>query len=123
MKSTMENDYHKNQRSSQAFQKFINYTENLKNDPAFVSEMKWFKRYHVGYDTLKPIPDEGLPFPKNKQEHNDNTMAYEYMMNEAQDDYLNFSDFVDRKYAFSEKYALNLFGELHVLSMTKSCKR
>lgn len=108
----MENDdYHKNQRSSQAFQKFINYTENLKNDPAFISELKWFKCYHVHYDTLKPIPDKGLPFPKNKQEHNDNRMTYEYMMNEKQDDYLNFSEFQDKKWAFNEKYGLELFGE------------
>jgi hypothetical protein len=33
------------------------------------------------------------------------------MMNDKQDDYLNFSEFQDRKYAFEEKYGLHIFGE------------
>lgn len=107
----MSDEYYKKQRSSQAFQKFINYTDTLKNDPVFLSELRWFRNYHVGYDTLKPIPENGLSLPKNKEEHLDNTMAYAYMMNEKGDDYLNFSEFQDRKYAFEEKYGLDIFGE------------
>lgn len=107
----MSDNYYKKQRSSQAFQKFINYTETLKNDPAFASELRWFRKYHVGYDTLKPIPKNGLPFPKDKQEHLENTMAYAYMINEKGDDYLNFPEFHDKKYAFEEKYGLDIFGE------------
>lgn len=107
----MTDEYYKKQRNSQAFLKFINYTENLKNDPAFISELRWFRNYHVGYDTKKPIPENGLPFPKDKADHLNNTYAYAYMMNEKQDDYLNFSEFQDRKYAFEEKYGLHIFGE------------
>ncbi len=54
----MTDEYCKKQRNSQAFLKFINYTENLKNDPAFISELRWFRNnYHVGYDTKKPTPE------------------------------------------------------------------
>lgn len=107
----MDEEYYKSQRNSQAFKKFINYTETLKDDPAFMSELRWFRNYHVGYDTLKPIPENGLPFPKDKENHTNNTMAYAYMMNEKGDDYLNFQDFQDKKYAFEKKYGLDIYGD------------
>lgn len=105
----MANDFYKDQRSSQAFQKFINYTENLKNNPSFASEMRWFRRHHVSFDTIKPIPDKGLPFPESVEKHRDNMMEFHYM--EKCDDYMKFTDFQNKKWAFEEKYGLNLFGE------------
>ncbi len=107
----MNDDSYRKERESQAFQKFINYVENLKSNPDFISEIKWFRRYHVKYDSLESIPENGLPLPNNHEEHFNNKLEYDYMMNKEGDDYHNFPEFQKRKWAFEEKYGLNIFGE------------
>lgn len=99
----MDEEFYKQQRNSQAFKKFINYTETLKNDPVFVSELRWLRKHYVSFDTRKPIPENGLPFPKDKDEHNNNTMEYHYMVIEKGDNDLHYKDFQDKKYAFKKK--------------------
>jgi hypothetical protein len=63
----------------------------------------------VSFDTIKSIPDEGLPFPENVKKHRDNVMEFHYM--EKRDDHLKFTDFQKKKWAFEEKYGLDIFGE------------
>jgi len=69
-----------------------------------------FRKYYVSFDTVKSIPKNGLPLPKDKEKHADNTMEYHYMMRKEDSDYIDVSTFNNKKHTLAEKYGLTLFG-------------
>lgn len=93
---------------SQIFNKVVNYTENLKKDSMFLSELKWFRKHYVSFDTHKSIPERGLRLPKTKKKHSENLDEYHYMHSKESTNKLAFDK---KKELFSEKYGLDILQE------------
>jgi hypothetical protein len=110
------NKSEKDKRNSQAFLKFINYIETLKNNPAFMSELRLLRSYYVDYNNeSNPFPLEGIPLPQDKQEHLENSMRYHPNPETHPDEklQLGYVEFQKKKEAFAEKYGLDIFGEAY----------
>lgn len=107
----MENIFYEKQRSLQAFKKLVNYVEVLKKDPVFISKLRWFRKYYVDISTLAPLPKNGIDFPSDKKSHLANSIRYAHRLNKKGDDYFDFSNFNDKKFAFEKEYGLDIFGE------------
>lgn len=107
----MNDIFYEKQRSSQAFEKLINYTEGLKNDPTFASELRWFRSKNIKTETLEVLPLEGLPIPKTPLEHKNNLNDYTLRLSKTGDEYPDLPEYKNRKQSFQEKYALDIFGD------------
>ena len=110
------NKSEKDKRNSQAFLKFINYVETLKNDPAFMSELRLLRSYYVDYNNeSNPFPLDGIPLPQDKQEHLENSTRYHPNPETHPDEklQLGYVEFQKKKEEFAEKYGLDIFGEAY----------
>ncbi len=96
---------HVKKSNSQIFQRFINYTESLKDDPSFKSEIKWLRSQTINLDTKKPIPAKGIPLPKNNGEWFSDVLKYDTGINDKKIE--------SRKTVLIEKYPiLNLIPDV-----------
>lgn len=105
------NRYHKTQRNTQTFRKFVNYVDNLVANPIFTDEIRFFRGFYWDYEKQKPFPKFGLKLPTNKDEHDKNHSQYDLVVNPNDEHKLDFSDYQKKRFSFEEKYGLDIFGE------------
>jgi len=97
-------------RGTLTWKKFVNYIENLLAKPDFIKEIEWFREYHRHHDKGIPVPDSGLPFPKNRNDLR--RIRREWCFDMTNDEYENFgAEYETRKASFIEKYHLKSYDE------------